>query len=102
MTTQKIGMEVLKIAEQVLGYSRKDVNAVITLKDGSRMTSMLHIFTTPEGQVIVNPNAKISYIFDDEQEFLSSDKFEMFESEKEMYKTFTGMTDEDWEAWNED
>lgn len=103
MTKKEIGLNVLKAAEQCLGYKYTFKNAVMTLKDRSRMTTELHIFETPEGHVLVNlSNTKTTLDFESKEEFekYSSKKFEMFESDKEMYQNFLGMDDETWEEWN--
>lgn len=103
MKKTNIGLDVLKAAEQFLGYKYTFKNSVMTLRDGSRMTTELHIFDTPEGHVLVNlSNTKTTYDFDSKEEFdeFASKKFEMFESDKEMYQKFLGMDDETWEEWN--
>ena len=103
MTRKEIGLDVLKVAEKCLGYKYTFKNAVMTLKDGSRITTELHIFETPEDHVLVNlSNTKHTLDFDSKEEFESyaSQKFEMFKSDKEMYQSFLGMDDETWEEWN--
>ena len=103
MTKKEISLQVLKVAEQCLGYKYTFKNAVMTLKDNSRMTTELHIFETPERHVLMNlSNTKVTYDFDTKEEFESylAKKFEVFESDKEMYQKFCGMDDETWEEWN--
>ena len=101
MTTQKLSYEALDIAVKMLGYIHTEKPAVVTLKDGSRMTTTAHIFKTPEGIIFVNPSkTKISYRFENQEEFDNQDKFQFFDTEKNMYQTFTGMDDETWEEWN--
>lgn len=101
MTTQKLSYEALDIAVKMLGYTHEERSAVITLKDGSRMTTIAHIFKTPEGIIFVNPDkCKISYRFENQEEFDAQKKFEFFDTDKEMWQDFTGMDDETWEEWN--
>jgi hypothetical protein len=103
MIKKEIGFDVLKIAETCLGYTSTIKSAIMTLKDGSRMTTTLYVFDTPEGHVLVNLNkTKITLDFESKDEFEKylSKKFEVFESDKEMWQTFTGMDEETWEEWN--
>lgn len=101
MTVEKLSYKALEIAVKMLGYTHEERPAVLTLKDGSRMTITAHIFNTPEGITFVNPSkAKISYKFEDKNEFNEQKIFQFFDSDKEMYQDFTGMDDETWEEWN--
>ena len=101
MTVKKISYDALVIAVKMLGYTQEARPAVINLRDGSRMTTTTNIFTTPEGQVLVNPDrTTTTYVFDTKEEFANQTKFEFFNTDKEMYQTFTGMDDETWEEWN--
>ena len=102
MKKNAVKLETLKIAVQFLGYKQEDMNGVMTMKDGSRMTTELHIFRTPEGLVLLNLSNAITFEFETEEEFQKylNKKFELFESEKDMYMNFCGMDEETWEEWN--
>lgn len=77
------------------------VSAILTLKDGSRMTTELTIIRDTKAPLLNISNC-VTYLFDDVKELENylNKKFEIFESDKEMYQTFTGMDDETWEEWN--
>lgn len=71
--------------------------------NGSRMTSKLHILRTKlSDAIMVTISDAVTYTFDNEEELQKylAKKFERFETEKEMWQTFTGMDDETWEEWN--
>lgn len=97
-----IGLDVLKVAEKMLGYNRVERSAVIKLKDGSRMTAHLNIFFTPEGPVLLNISGVKTLQFDQGDEYRKylEKKFELYDNDKEMYKNFCGMTEETWKVWN--
>ena len=102
MKKNEVKLETLKIAVQFLGYKQEDTQGVMTLKDGSRMTTELHIFRTPEGPILLNLSGVTTFEFETEEEFQKylNKKFEMFESDKDMYMNFCGMDEETWEEWN--
>jgi hypothetical protein len=75
--------------------------AVMTLKDGSRMTTELNILRTGAFAILNISNAMtLKFANDEELDKYLAKKFEMFKDDKEMYQTFTGMDDETWEEWN--
>ena len=96
-------LKVLKTLAPMLNYKASgEISAVMTLKDGSRTTSKLNIFETPENIVILNISDAVTLEFSNKEEFESykNKKFEFFESDKDMYQSFMGMDDETWEEWN--
>lgn len=102
MKKTPVTLQVLKIAEGMLNYNRVEFNAILLVK-GSKMTSTINTFFTPEGQVLVNISNAVTYEFEDGAEYRRwYDKVvvEKFDSDKDMYQSFTGMDDETWEEWN--
>ena len=102
MKKSQVSLQLLNIAVQMLDYKKTVKSAVMTLKDGSRMTSTLNIFETPEGVIMLNISNCVTYEFENKTEFAKylNKKFQIFESEKEMWTEFCGMDDETWEEWN--
>ena len=102
MKKSQVSLQLLNIAVQMLDYKKTVKSAVMTLKDGSRMTSTLNIFETPEGVIMLNISDCVTYEFENKAEFAKylNKKFQIFESEKEMWTEFCGMDDETWEEWN--
>ena len=76
---------------------------ILTMKDDTKMTSKLYILRTKLSEAImVTISDAVTYTFENEEElqkFLAK-RFEKFESDKEMWQSFTGMDDETWEEWN--
>jgi len=77
---------------------------VITMKDGSRMsnehTTIARDNVNAKGYVYISPeHSPILYTLT-EEEFANNDKFEWFDSYKDLCKEFCGMDDETWEEWN--
>ena len=103
MKKSEVKYETLNIAVKCGLYNPpKKINAIMKMKDGSRMTTTLYIFNDPTGKVLVNISKCNTIEFDDEnemQEYLNK-KFEVFENDKDMWQSFTGMDDETWEEWN--
>lgn len=92
--------EVKKMAE-LLNTTIDTKFAVMTLKDGSRMTTELNILRTGAMAFLNISNAMtLKFANDEELDKYLAKKFEMFKDDKEMYQTFTGMDDETWEEWN--
>jgi len=84
-----------------INYSIK--SAVMTLKDGSRMTSTLHIFDDSENDAVylnISDSISLQGTHKEFDEYIAK-KFEIYDSEKEMYKDFCEMDEETWNAWNE-
>lgn len=102
MKKMQLTLKTLRIAGQVLGYKEEDTQGVMTLKNGSRMTSDLYIFRTPEGPILLNLSDAITFEFETEEEFQEylNKKFELFKTDKDMYMSFCGMDEETWEEWN--
>lgn len=83
-----------------INYSIK--SAVMTLKDGSRMTSTLHIFDDSENDVVylnISDSISLQGTHKEFDEYIAK-KFEIYRSDKEMYKDFCEMDEETWNAWN--
>ena len=92
--------DIKKMAE-ILNTKIETKFAVMTLKDGSRMTTELNILRTGTMAFLnISNSITIQFENDDELNKHLEKKFEIFESDKEMYQTFTGMDDETWEEWN--
>ena len=103
MTKKEIGYDTLKGCSPFLGYKETERIGVMTLKDGSKVTTHFYEFKTPEGPIMVNlSKTKVTLEFKDEQELKAyyNDKVEMYESDKELATGFLGMTEETWEEWN--
>ena len=93
-------VDIKKMAE-MLSTKVETKFAVMTLKDGSRMTTELNILRTGAMAFLnISNSITIQFENDDELNKHLEKKFEIFESDKEMYQTFTGMDDETWEEWN--
>lgn len=103
MEKTTIDLKSMKMIGQMLNYKYSIKYGVMNLKDGSEMTTELHIFETPEGPVFLNLSNAITYKFESKEKF---DKFiskkvkKMYKSEKAMYMEFNGWTEEIWNAWN--
>ena len=77
------------------------IYAVMNLNDGSKMTTTLSILRTGGFALLNLSNCKtLKFKNDEELDSYIAKKFEVFESDKDMYQTFTGMDDETWEEWN--
>lgn len=103
MKKSEVKQMVLDIAVKCGVYAQpKEINAIMKMKDGSRMTSTLYIYNDPTGKILLSISRCTIFEFDNEEELNSyiSKKFEIFSSDKEMWQTFTGMDDETWEEWN--
>lgn len=102
MKRLEMRVDQFKIAAKMLKYELRTCAAIMTMKDGSRMTTRVESFYTPEGHVCVVLSNSVIFDFDTYEEFEQwfNKKFELCESEKDMYQKFLGLTDEDWEEWN--
>lgn len=103
MKRSEVKLETLRIAVKCGLYPEcKEISAIQKMKDGSRMTSTLYIFSDPTGKMLMNISNCITLEFEnvDEMNAYISKKFEIFSSDKEMWQSFTGMDDETWEEWN--
>lgn len=94
----------MQMASKMLNWNYQNTFAVMNLKDGSRMTTELHIFFTNEGPVFLNISNAKTLKFEDGCEYRKylDKKFELYKSEKEMYKDFCGMDEETWKVWNQE
>lgn len=101
MKKVEVTKAVLDVAVEVMGYKRKEQVATMSLRDG-RMTTHLHIYDTPQGEVFVNISNAVTYYFETKEAFTkyADKKFKFYNSEKEMYIKDWGMTEESWEEWN--
>ena len=102
MTLKQIGIEVLDMGVKFLGYEKKTRVGIMTLKDGSKITTHLNEYKTPEGQVLVNlSNTKNTIEFKnmDEANNYYKEKIEFFQNDKEMYMKHFKMDEETWEEW---
>lgn len=98
-----IKFETLNMAVKCGLYQEpQTINAVMNLKDGSRMTTTLYVFNDPTGKVLVNISKCATYEFENEEEFKQylNKKFIVFKNEKDMYQSFMGWDDETWNEWN--
>ena len=86
---------------KILECNLETIFAVYKLKDGSRMSSELTIIRDAKAPMINISNCT-TYLFDTVEELNAyiDKKFEIYNSDKEMYQKFTGMDDETWEEWN--
>ena len=80
MNKSHLNLEDLKKMETLLNIAVTTEHAVMTLKDGSRMTTELNILRTG-AMAFLNISNSITIQFDNDAEF-------------------TGMDDETWEEWN--
>lgn len=103
MKKSVVKYETLKMMVKCGLYNEpKEISAIMKSKDGSRMTTTLYIFNDPTGKVLLNISKSMTLEFENENELQEhlKEKFEAFESDKEMWQSFTGMDDETWEEWN--
>ena len=103
MKTTEIKFETLNMAVKFGLYQEpRTINAVMNLKDGSRMTTTLYIFNDPTGKVLMNISKCKTIEFENEEEMKEyiERKFEVFQSDKDMWQSFTGMDEETWNEWN--
>lgn len=103
MRKLEIKYETLVIAVKCNLYKQpKQIDAIMKLNDGSRMTSTLYIFNDPTGKVLLNISRCTTLEFENQDDLNTylAKKFEIFKSDKEMWQSFTGMDDETWEEWN--
>ena len=103
MTKKNIGYDILKFCAPQLGYTETERVGVLTLKDGSRVSTHFYEFKGKDGDYMLNlSKTKITLLFDTEQELQAyyDNKVEFYGSEKELATGFLGMTEEVWEEWN--
>lgn len=95
--------KVLDIAIDVMNFKREEKFATKYMKDGSRMTSHLYIYETPDNEIYLNVSDCLTYFFETKDEFNDylNEHFKVFKSEKEMYTNDWDMTEETWNEWNE-
>lgn len=101
MKKMSLKLKEVYMMAQMLNSEVKEVSAVMNCKNGSRMTSTLYILHTQEAPVLNISNCS-TYMFDTVEEMDSyiAKKFQVYESDKQMYQEFVGMDDETWEEWN--
>lgn len=98
----KLNLNEMNQIAEMLNYKVSNKVGVMTLKDGSRMTTELHIFEIPEGPVFLNLSNATTFKFEDKESFdkYITKKFQLYKNDKEMYMDFCGMSEEDWKVWN--
>ena len=101
MKKMKITLKEMKMMAAMMNEKVEEISAIQKLKDDSRMTSTLYVIKS-EGMPMINVSNCITICFESIKEMNEyiTKKFEIYNSDKEMWQSFTGMDDETWEEWN--
>lgn len=99
--TLDVKSDALRGMATILGTELKEIKALQKLKNGSKLESNLYMLEVPNGTVLNISDCK-TYLFDTKEEAESyiEELFDTFRSEREFFKAFLKITDEDWEEWN--
>ena len=99
-------LRVIKGAAEILNYKHETRFGIMNMRHGGRGTTTLEIFHDPAtGSVLLNISDACTFCFVSDEEFdeyIENHFAAVFDTEKDMYKAFTGMDDETWNAWNEE
>lgn len=97
-------LETIRKLAPMMDYKETTLHGILTMNDGSRITSVLNVFEAPEGGMMVNISGSATFTFDNKEEFDKwvERKFELHESQKETERVFSGVDKETWdELWEE-